>query len=47
MRPEPTTAIVRRGEDEWGGAAAGPANGTKLRDDIRDRGIVESLIETV
>ena len=24
-RPEPTTAIVRRGEDAWGGAAAGPA----------------------
>jgi len=24
-RPEPTTPIVRRGEDGWGGAAAGPA----------------------
>ena len=25
MRPEPTTPIVRRGEDAWGRAAAGPA----------------------
>ncbi|MBI2094021.1 MAG: hypothetical protein HYT88_04790 [Candidatus Omnitrophica bacterium] len=23
--PEPTAAIVRRGEDVWGGEAAGPA----------------------
>ena len=25
-RPEPTTAIVRRGEDGWGRAATGPAS---------------------
>ena len=28
IRPEPTTPIVRRGEDGWGGAAAGPAKVT-------------------
>ena len=42
MRPEPTTPIVRRGEDAWGGAAAGPAKVRQHRTNM----ILDDILES-